>query len=562
MIDGVEQGQMSDQQVVDREFVELFHEMLQLAPEEARGFVEELVNEGLLTPEGGQALIAEYERAQAANGGTGQPAPAPGAAIPVPQGQPVQKFADGGAVYSNDDQFFRQSLADAQSNSMASEQEYMGPIEEKYNFEPFDELAEYDAMVDEDDAEDATTAYDPGMFMDVPTLDMGDNAIDAFTGGFRYGSSMIDLGRAAKKKRAKNIARTALAQDNSRNAMLKSMEMGGYGLADGGQVPDGPDPTDRADNVPAMLSENEYVIPADIVKRKGTDFFDSLIEKGREPPKEKPPAPQAGGASGIPVQQFADGGEVQNPLNTSGISNFQSGFGLNNARSNVDMGYGATPVTTYEDFTDDAGRGNWTNTGSNLNSGMHFGKVGHEYAYPERWTPDVVPGYGVPVPRPEYAPTPEINMDPRNFGRRPITNQAIADKYGYEGDFGQGGFDEWRKTNLTDAQQGEVYGMVHNQNMGNDPYLNMQLAQQYGYGGDFGSGGWGEYYQTLSPEQQGQAYGTINNQNMGNNPYLNMLLAQQYGYGGDFGGGQWGQHYQTLSPEQQASAQALIGQYI
>lgn len=52
------------------------------------------------------------------------------------------------------------------------------------------------------------------------------------------------------------------------------------GLADGGEVqgPGGP----MEDKVPAQLSDGEYVVPADIVRRKGTEFFDNLIAKTRQ----------------------------------------------------------------------------------------------------------------------------------------------------------------------------------------------------------------------------------------------------------------------------------------
>jgi hypothetical protein len=46
---------------------------------------------------------------------------------------------------------------------------------------------------------------------------------------------------------------------------------------DGGEVdgPGGP----KEDLIPASLSDGEYVIPAEVVRRKGTDFFDKLLEQ-------------------------------------------------------------------------------------------------------------------------------------------------------------------------------------------------------------------------------------------------------------------------------------------
>ena len=41
------------------------------------------------------------------------------------------------------------------------------------------------------------------------------------------------------------------------------------------------------DNVPAMLSDGEYVIPADVVRKKGEEFFDKLIEKYHTPASQQ-----------------------------------------------------------------------------------------------------------------------------------------------------------------------------------------------------------------------------------------------------------------------------------
>lgn len=69
----------------------------------------------------------------------------------------------------------------------------------------------------------------------------------------------------------------------------------GMFMADGGDI----DPTDGMvatgmgdgsgvdDNVPIMASDGEYVIPADVVKVKGTEFFDRLVEKYHTPAKDQ-----------------------------------------------------------------------------------------------------------------------------------------------------------------------------------------------------------------------------------------------------------------------------------
>lgn len=59
-------------------------------------------------------------------------------------------------------------------------------------------------------------------------------------------------------------------------------------FADGGKVHEGAGKVDGPggpvdDKVPAMLSDGEYVIPADVVKAKGVEFFDKLKAKYHVP---------------------------------------------------------------------------------------------------------------------------------------------------------------------------------------------------------------------------------------------------------------------------------------
>jgi hypothetical protein len=66
---------------------------------------------------------------------------------------------------------------------------------------------------------------------------------------------------------------------------------GGGGRADGGDIKSGGaikgPGTGISDSIPAMLSDGEYVIPADVVKRKGVEFFDKLLEKHHMPAAEQ-----------------------------------------------------------------------------------------------------------------------------------------------------------------------------------------------------------------------------------------------------------------------------------
>ena len=59
--------------------------------------------------------------------------------------------------------------------------------------------------------------------------------------------------------------------------------------------------TGTSDSIPAWLSNGEYVIPAEIVRRFGVEFFD-LIRSGR--------VDVAGDSSSLVVRRYAEGGNV------------------------------------------------------------------------------------------------------------------------------------------------------------------------------------------------------------------------------------------------------------
>ena len=91
---------------------------------------------------------------------------------------------------------------------------------------------------------------------------------------------------AARSAQQSAGAGGAMNTPGGMNAMnqqpMMSMADGGYvtmgdHAADGGAVV-GPG-TERSDSIPIRVSKGEYVIPAHIVKMKGKEFFDSLLEK-------------------------------------------------------------------------------------------------------------------------------------------------------------------------------------------------------------------------------------------------------------------------------------------
>lgn len=105
-------------------------------------------------------------------------------------------------------------------------------------------------------------------------------------------------------------AGTAAAGQAAKMAMM-FIEDGG--AVDPNMVPPGASPSggQAVDDVPARLTVGEYVIPADVVAKKGQDFFDRLImsiRKTKEQPKPKmgqalpmPPTYASPGAQALPV---------------------------------------------------------------------------------------------------------------------------------------------------------------------------------------------------------------------------------------------------------------------
>jgi len=92
------------------------------------------------------------------------------------------------------------------------------------------------------------------------------------------------------------------AQQQQTAGMLQAAGgVAGMMMADGGEaqpgaIPvNGPGPVQTGqgdgsgidDNVPALLSDGEFVIPADVVQIKGTEFFERLVEKHHTPAAEQ-----------------------------------------------------------------------------------------------------------------------------------------------------------------------------------------------------------------------------------------------------------------------------------
>lgn len=86
------------------------------------------------------------------------------------------------------------------------------------------------------------------------------------------GMFMADGGQAKKRQ--------ALTLDNDTGEMVYDSEPGmiDYGQGDG---------TGIDDQVPIQASTGEYIIPADVVRAKGVEFFDKLVERYHTPAEEQ-----------------------------------------------------------------------------------------------------------------------------------------------------------------------------------------------------------------------------------------------------------------------------------
>ena len=111
--------------------------------------------------------------------------------------------------------------------------------------------------------------------------------VNAYGSGAQYGQmGMQGLSQSAniQSQDFGNQMQRSNAQD-ARSAQLMntvgSLAGAAMKMNEGGVVPDHPTlPQEAAiDTIPAMVTPGEFVVPADVVARKGTEFFDKLIER-------------------------------------------------------------------------------------------------------------------------------------------------------------------------------------------------------------------------------------------------------------------------------------------
>jgi len=111
----------------------------------------------------------------------------------------------------------------------------------------------------------------------------------------------------------------------------------------GNEVPLGSTPEEVRDDIPAKLSEGEYVVPADVVRYFGTRFFEGLVQEAKAGVQEMEANGRIGGEleedddelpfdiSELEMEDdtpaFAEGGEVKRDLTSPGFNPNQYGFG-------------------------------------------------------------------------------------------------------------------------------------------------------------------------------------------------------------------------------------------
>jgi len=105
-------------------------------------------------------------------------------------------------------------------------------------------------------------------------------------------------------------------QDSQTEAVFKSVRSE-VDPVSGNDVPLGSEPENVRDDVPAMLSEGEYVVPADVVKFFGVKYFEDLRSEAKMGFRQMSDGGRIGGEPmpnrGGYIQGYAEGGEV-NPV--------------------------------------------------------------------------------------------------------------------------------------------------------------------------------------------------------------------------------------------------------
>lgn len=126
----------------------------------------------------------------------------------------------------------------------------------------------------------------------------------------------------------------------------------------GNDIPPGVAPENVRDDIPAMLSEGEYVVPADVLRYYGVGHFEKLRDKAKAAMLELDSGGRLGGEEADGNVEMAEGGSVEDPTQPTFDP---SGYRTVGASAGKDM-YGfskdrklASSAYEYREYTGPAG---------------------------------------------------------------------------------------------------------------------------------------------------------------------------------------------------------------
>jgi hypothetical protein len=189
----------------------------------------------------------------------------------------------------------------------------------------------------------------------------------------------------------------------------------------GNNIPPGVAPENVRDDIPAMLSEGEYVIPADVLKFYGVNFFEKLRNKAKEGMDDLDSGGRIGGEKAKGKVEMAEGGVVEEPsrpsfdpsnYSTVGASTGKDMYGFSKDRKLASSAY------DYREYTGPAG----DIVKVLFVNGTAMGSV------PEGYVPIGEAAKGTPA---VVAPPPAPMEGPSNYG-------DLADPSGNEANGGMG----------------------------------------------------------------------------------------------------------------------------
>lgn len=138
----------------------------------------------------------------------------------------------------------------------------------------------------------------------------------------------------------------------------KMNEGGEVDPVSGNDIPPGVAPENVRDDVPAMLSEGEYVVPADVLKFFGVSFFEKLRSKAKAGMQELDSGGRIGGEPTQGTVEMAEGGVVEEPkggsFNAADWQTAGAGVGSKGLSFSKDRVLGSSAYE-YRDYTGPAG---------------------------------------------------------------------------------------------------------------------------------------------------------------------------------------------------------------